>query len=112
VTSEQHKSLVNRLKAMAERPHLYIGDHDATRASIWLNGFTCAVIAQEQLAESNYQIRKDAVTSRGWALRATGDISQQMAERGMSPQEIIAELVEIEIEFLDRLLNIKVGQTE
>jgi len=111
VTPEQHKGLVNCLKMMAERPHLYTGNHDATRAVIWLNGFTNAVIAQEQLGKLGHLIRKEVVISRGWAWRAMGVIPQ-MVQRGMSPQEIIAELVAIEIDFMDRLLNLKTGPTE
>jgi hypothetical protein len=101
VTPEQHARLVACLQAVAKRPALYIGDHDPSHLELWLSGFAAAVDI-EWLKDERRQLREEIWKSHGWKVTATSSW-RQMVEKKMSSTEIIAEMIAIEIEVLNRI---------
>lgn len=89
--------LVKLLRLMSARPALFIGNEDPERAELWLSGFAWAILPSP--SDEQRRLREKVLKARGWRVTATSSW-RQMLERNLSPAEIIAELVEIEIEFL------------
>jgi hypothetical protein len=102
MTREQHKLLVERLQHIAKRPSMYFGKLDPERAALWLSGFATAIDIQGGLTDERRQLRQEILEARGWKVNATSSW-QQMVGRSMTPAEVIAELIAIEIEVLNRI---------
>ncbi len=85
------------LERFRSRPAMWVGDDDPERAAIFLTGFHSGVgLKPLELSE-----QKEVWESRGWKVTATSGI-KQMIDRGLSPLEIIDQLVSIELEMLQR----------
>jgi len=101
MSEEQLDILLRVLENFRVRPTLYIGDDDPRKASIFLMGFKCGMGMR---LDKDYEIQETVFARRGWRFSATGVLSSQMTERGMSNIEMIDELVSIEIEMLKQRL--------
>jgi hypothetical protein len=94
---------MNRLIACLEsartRPTMYFGSLDVDAAKHYLNGVELALLA---FVQNPIETRLQVLADRGWRVNALGP-SVEMIERGMSPAEMIDELLVIEIETIRRL---------
>ena len=97
-------NVVEMLQLFAPRPALFVGNDDQERVELWLAGFMAAIEVQVGLMYERRQIREGVWTARGWALTSTSSWRQMLA-RKMSAAEIIAELVNIEIDYLNQVLS-------
>ena len=97
-------NVVEMLQLFARRPALFVGNDDQERVELWLAGFMAAIEVQVGLMDERRQIREGVWTARGWALTSTSSWRQMLA-RKMSAAEIIAELVNIEIDYLNQVLS-------
>jgi hypothetical protein len=104
--AEECSRLVEILRRMAKRPALFVGNDDPERVELWLGGFVAAIHAP---TKKQRQLREQVWTSRGWKLTATS-CWRQMLERKLTPAEIVAELIEIEIEILNRMQGASASQ--
>lgn len=100
----QAASLVRSLEMVARRPHMFFGTADVRAAQVFLMGFQVALLNAFRLDRTLWE---KVILERGWELpKATGPgIEAQMLKRGMSAEEVIAELVEIEIDLVNRGSN-------
>jgi hypothetical protein len=106
MTPKQAANLIECLEKLGERPGLFLGKIDIDAAELFLSGFMGAVrIAL--LDDEKYLARwEQVVQNRGWEKpKATGSFAQQMIQKGMSPSEVIQELVAIEVESLRRAID-------
>jgi hypothetical protein len=80
---------------------MYFGDMNIDAATHFLNGLESAVSAW--LAEDVFwRARQEVIKGRGWTFNARHP-SAEMSERGLSPGQIIDEMLVIEIDILVRL---------
>lgn len=101
MTPEQTAQLVDYLQLFATRPPLFIGNDDPERAELWLSGFAAAIEIQDGLTKRHHDLREEIWKCRGWEVRSTSTW-RQMVERKMTPTDIIAEMVAIEIDLLKK----------
>jgi hypothetical protein len=98
LTHEQAEKLAHILDLFRQRPGMFVGKSDVLLATVFLMGFRCAVTRIFEFEDGDWN---RTIVQRGWKLTGgTGDITQQMKDRGMSSEEIISELAEIEIDVL------------
>jgi hypothetical protein len=103
MTADYRTRLIECLQLMAERPALYIGNHDPDLAALWLSGFTTAVDLEGNLGPDERRALREAVwQARGWRVTSTS-CWRQMKARGMTPEDMIAELIAIEIDVLNSI---------
>ena len=94
--------LLQRLDHIRRRPGMFVGTHDVARVIDLLTGFGVGVLATLN-RDWDHDLRVQVIKSRGW--KWTPDhISHQMVAKGMSADEIISELVDIEGDVLKRIL--------
>ena len=102
MTSQQASQLIEVLQYVAKAPGMFLGKPDIKLAIVFLFGFR---IALEKACGLDLSLALQVITSRGWQLPrgASGPASvvhKQMLERGMSSEQVIAELVAIEIDVI------------
>lgn len=85
--------LVQLLKHIKQRPSMYIHPVNADSLMNFLCGFRCVVNDK-----SWWQIQE----KRGWKKSSVGPVPQ-MRKKGMSEEEIMNELVDIEVESLEQI---------
>lgn len=93
--------VIQHLEAVQRRPAMYVGCNDVERMVHFLNGFRVALAALLGL-ELQYAVRRQIEESRGWSHDAM-HVYHRMVEQGMSPEQVIDELVAIEIDVWRRL---------
>jgi hypothetical protein len=92
---EQTVKLINLLNHIREKPGLYTGDgYEPEKIQVLLLGI--------RLCQNTFGLEQpsyaEIAEKRGWRYQPRGLIPE-MKETGLSDQEIINELIEIEIEF-------------
>ncbi|MDP9007964.1 MAG: hypothetical protein M3N91_04535 [Pseudomonadota bacterium] len=110
MSEEQLTTMFKCLAGLKDRPAMYIGDHDPKKALIFLAGFTTALAVCSGFVDHRGEVKQRIIKSRGWNWTNTGLIPQ-MKERGMSPEDMIAELVSVEIEMIKQITAIKLDST-
>jgi hypothetical protein len=95
-------SFIDYLNKVRVRPHLYIGDCDPHAMSLWIGGFTFAVHAALGILPQDLYI--EALTERGWKHSATFSY-RKMLDCGLTPKQVIDELLMIEIQVYERCAN-------
>ena len=86
------------LRSVRERPKMYFGAIDVELASTFLAGLKIGASVMAGVPfDADYKPRRKAWESRGleYSARAPG---QELQERGLSPDEIVAQLMDVEIE--------------
>ena len=94
-------ALIEVLEQVRRRPGLFTGfQEDVGPVVTWLSGFqtACTILGYK----CGPDIERQVLRENGWERRADGVVGQ-MAERGMSPEEIVRALLMLEIEQLRRL---------
>lgn len=96
---EQVSHLITLLDSMRKRPGMYFGEVAIEPAIHFLNGWHLAlsVWLGEGIAG-----RRAVEVERGWPVSGHHP-SHHMLERGLTPAEVIDELLDIEIETLRRI---------
>jgi hypothetical protein len=99
MTAQQASDLIELLQTFAKRPGLFLGKPDILLATVFLSGFGSALWKAFGIGPA---LGEQIATDRGWQMpKASGPgIHAQMLERGMSVEQVIAELVAIEIEVI------------
>lgn len=104
MSREQASRLIELLERVSQRPQLFFGAPDFQAAVLFLMGFAAAL--ESAFGVDNHLAKRERVIlERGWELpKATGPgIEGQMFQKGMSPVEVIQELVAVEIDLLQRM---------
>lgn len=102
MVSDPTAQLITCLEAARKRPAMYFGAVAVEPAVHWLNGFQAAVYSLLGVRDPHLDVRQAVVESRGWEFLARHP-SSEMSERGLTPGEVIDELLSIEVEILRRL---------
>jgi hypothetical protein len=106
---DQASALANLFRILEHakaRPAMYFGRDEPDLAFLYLAGFsTAAGAALGWNLERRFEIREAAVTSRGWRYMANGPV-YQMNAKGWSASQIVAELIEIEAEYIRRMTQL------
>src|SRR5262245_521110 len=99
--AEQVSDLITLLEHMRLRPGMYFGEVAVEPATHFLNGWHLALSAWlgEGIAG-----RRAVEAERGWPVTAHHP-SHHMVERGLTPAEVIDELLVIEIETLRKIVG-------
>jgi hypothetical protein len=102
MSTTQGSCLIHFLEHVAARPAMYFGTADVNLAVQFLAGFHAALY--HALFVESRHAKDQVIRDRGWQLpRATGPgIEHQMLSAGLSPEQVINELVAIEIEVIKR----------
>lgn len=103
---EEHARLVEILRHFAKRPALYVGNDDPERVELWLSGFRAVIHPK---TEKHRVLCERVLESRGWEVTSTSSW-RQMIEKNLTPFEIITELIEIEIEILNKMYGANTRQ--
>lgn len=99
------ENLITCLENVRKRPAMYLGRTDVEWAFHFLNGFQSAVWVIFGVSRDCYSAEwEQVVEGHGWEWLPVHPY-HQMVERGMSPQEVIEELVTMEIELLQRVAS-------
>ena len=91
------KKLSEVFEAIRERPIIYFGKMDSERATCFLHGFYCGFGAASEINLNVVEARNKILKTRGWKVPSVY-LEKEMERKGMSDEEIINELLEIEIE--------------
>jgi hypothetical protein len=100
--SKQVDRLIECLENARTRPAMYFGEVDVGAAMHFLNGVGLAIFVW--LGE-DHEIRNQVIAARGWHRNAMHP-SGEMIERGLTPAQVIDEMLVIEIETIRRLAAI------
>lgn len=92
------------LRTLGRKPALFVGSIDVQATVLFFTGFCGAVRIAYDLETT--EIWKQVVQERGWQPpKATGPgLNHEMVQKGLSASEAIEELVNIEIEVIQRAL--------
>jgi hypothetical protein len=101
MNAQRTSDLIQLLDRVAARPSAFFGEPNVLVATTFLCGFRTALSLAHDL---DWDIGDSVMAERGWK---PGNVAgpgpyQQMLRAGMSPAQVIAELVAIEIETLKR----------
>jgi len=100
MNTQQASELKQLLQKVASHPDLFLGKPDIFLAEVFLSGFSAALAKTAGLDLTEHQ---RVIADRGWRVpSASESVTNQMLESGMSPEQVIAELVAIEIEVVNR----------
>jgi hypothetical protein len=101
MNAQQTSDLIQLLDRVAARPAAFFGEPNVLLAASFLCGFRAALNMAHDL---DWDIGDTVMMERGWKPRKGAGLGpyQQMVSTGMSPAQVIAELVAIEIETLNR----------
>jgi hypothetical protein len=101
MNAQQAADLTQLLDRIAARPARFFGKPDILLAVTFLSGFRTAL---NVALEINSDVSDRVIQERGWNPRPVSGlgIERQMLVKGMSPEQVIAELVAIETEVLKR----------
>ena len=90
------------LEDVKARALMYLGSYSFQTANSFINGFTCGINAISSTFSNSLQERNRVLTSRGWKVPSVR-IDLEMNERGLSPEQVVNEVFEIEIAVWKRL---------
>jgi len=99
--------IISCLEGFRRRPQMYCGRLEVEAAVQFLNGFqigACAALGVDR----DLSIREAVTTKRGWRWSAVHP-ARQMIARGLSDEEVIAELAAIEIDFWTQLREVRLA---
>ena len=108
MSDDQLANLMRILEGLKKRPQMYVGFKDPELVGAYLAGVSATVdtwlgLLFDGFDESKIRtIRHEVFKSRGWT--HVNVISAEMSARGMSPDEIIEELVLIEMDVIKKKL--------
>lgn len=102
MVSDPSSRLIACLESARKRPAMFFGAVAVEPAVHWLHGFETAAMSLLGIRDPHLEVRQAVLESRGWEFTARHP-SSDMIERGLSPGEIIDELLSIEVEILRRL---------
>src|SRR5262245_5915755 len=88
------RDIEQTLRLLQARPHLFVGDVTLERIYVWLGGFGAGCAALGEKIDRDAYVK--VLEGRGWAESAYGEIPQ-MRKKGLSDEQIIRELIEIQI---------------
>lgn len=94
------QEIILQHEAMLKRPSMYFGaDDDLELVRSFFAGYHAAAFAFFRIGEqfSIVEFYREAVTSRGWELRATS-VAMEMKERGIPNKAIVLELINVELD--------------
>ncbi len=99
--AQQTSDLIQMLQRVAARPAAFFGTADVLLATSFLCGFRTALTVAHGV---DWHLADGIIADRGWqpCSAAAPALPQQMLGAGLSPAEVIKELVTIEIEVLKR----------
>ncbi len=97
--TKQVDRLIECLENARTRPAMYFGEVDVDAAMHYLNGLGLAIMVW---LEEDRQIRNQVTAARGWHPTAMHP-SREMIECGLTPAQVIDEMLVIEIETIRRL---------
>ena len=93
------------LRSVRERPKMYFGAIDVELASTFLAGLKIGASVMGGLPfDGDYKPRRNAWESRGIKYEACGPAAE-LQELGLSPDEIVAQLIDVEIDVWTSLRN-------
>jgi len=84
--------LVETLKSVRERKEMYFQPVTVEAAESFLGGFRVACLVSGAIEDADWL---DLQESRGWKSNAMGPVGE-MRERGLTEEQIIDELIELE----------------
>jgi hypothetical protein len=87
--------LIEILSRARLRPEMYFNPIGPASFELWLNGLNTGVSIFGLAWKSDH--RKAALAARGLELKAIGE-ADDLRQRGLSPSEVVDELLSIEIE--------------
>jgi hypothetical protein len=87
------------LRLFQARPHLFLGAVTLERVQVWLGGFEAAAAATRVKASQG--AFSDVLRERGWQESGHGPVPE-MRQKGLSDEQIMNELIDIEIEICRR----------
>jgi hypothetical protein len=87
--------MIRLLRSFQDRKKMYVQPVDLANVQSFLCGFAVGCLAAD--FDLPYELRDRAQESRGWNLSHGLGPVPQMRERGMSDEEIMDELIEIEV---------------
>jgi hypothetical protein len=100
MTPQQAADLIDLLKLFASRPGMFVGKSDVLLAQVFLEGFMAALQKALRVDMALFLV---IAVERGWRKpKASEAFERQMLEAGMSAEQVIAEMVAIEIEVIQR----------
>jgi hypothetical protein len=109
VDEEKKKEVIEFLEHIKARPKMYIGrlDSEAMDCFIWAFNFGCLLMRNDLKAISKAdkkmsEMREQYILERGWYKGCKG-LPVELRKKGLSEEEIIQGLVEIEIEIWKNL---------
>jgi hypothetical protein len=91
---------------------MYFGHEEPRAAITFLGGFsTAAGVALAWNWECRFDVRQKVTIGRGWEWTSTGP-HHQMASKGWLPSKIVAELIELEAEYIRQMMAASRVQSE
>jgi hypothetical protein len=101
MNAQQASDLTRLLDRVAARPAAFFGQPDILAAASFLSGFRTALCVALDL---QWDIADVVAMERGWTPHHGPGVGivRQMQAKGMSPEQVIGELVVIETEVLKR----------
>jgi hypothetical protein len=104
VDEEKKKQVITYLELVKKRPMMFIGSLDAALMDRFINGFHdgCLLMKNDEGAfgsesKKMSEMREQYILGRGWYQGCKG-LVVELRKKGLSEEEIIQGLVEIEIE--------------
>jgi hypothetical protein len=104
VDEEKKKEVITFLEHVKNRPKMYIGKLDAEKMDcfIWAFNFGCLLIKNDEKSlnkegKKMSEMREQYILERGWYQGCKG-LVVELRKKGLSEEEIIQGLVEIEVE--------------
>jgi hypothetical protein len=95
---KQASDLIELLKSFASRTAMYVRKADVVLVTAFLTGFQLVLRTAFGVDDG---LRHTIAAKRGWPGPAIA-LERQMRDAGMSDDQVIAELVAIEIEVIER----------
>jgi hypothetical protein len=98
-THQPHFDFEATLRVFQARPHLFLGPVTLDRVQVWLGGFEAAAAATR--GKAPHDAFSEVLRDRGWQESGHGPMPD-MRQKGLSDEQIINELIDIEIEICRR----------
>ena len=103
---KKYAEIVKIFRAVKNRPSIYIGNVEPRFLECFLNGFYACYGIYGGDRETYAELRKQTLESRGWK---SSLLSAEMERRGLSAEQCVEEVLDIEIETWLRLETLPLG---